>query len=296
MIAAVRIAIVGYGLIGGSIARALRRTVAPGASRRDGARPTITAWSRRPDGPRAMLADGLLDAAPDSLAQALEGADLIVLAAPPLACLDLLDQIAGPFRPSLAPGATVTDVASTKQVIVERADRLRLRFVGGHPMAGREVTGYAAALEDLFVDRPWVVCPGVLAEQIDVDRVEGLAIACGARPVRLDPAIHDAAAAAISHLPLVLSAALAEAIIDGPAWPQASKLAASGWRDMTRLARGDAVTGAGIAATNAIELAAGIRAVRAMLDAWLAALEAPVPDPAELEARFRAARDGLSRA
>jgi prephenate dehydrogenase len=243
-----------------------------------------------------MLAVGVLDAAPDSLVEVLECADLIVLAAPPLACLDLLDQIAGPLRPALAPGATVTDVASTKRVIVERADRLGLRFVGGHPMAGREITGHAAALEDLFVDRPWVVCPGVLAGQTDVGRVEDLATACGARPVRLDPAIHDAAAAAISHLPLVLSAALAEAVIDGPAWLEASTLAASGWRDMTRLARGDAAMGAGIVATNALEIAFGIRAVRAALDAWLTALETPVPDAAELESRFRAVRDGLSRA
>jgi prephenate dehydrogenase len=296
MIAAVRIAIVGYGLIGGSIARALRRAVPPGEGRSDGTRPMIAAWSRHSDGPRAMLAAGVLDAAPDSLVEVLECADLIVLAAPPLACLDLLDQIAGPLRPALAPGATVTDVASTKRVIVERADRLGLRFVGGHPMAGREITGHAAALEDLFVDRPWVVCPGVLAGQTDVGRVEDLATACGARPVRLDPAIHDAAAAAISHLPLVLSAALAEAVIDGPAWLEASTLAASGWRDMTRLARGDAAMGAGIVATNALEIAFGIRAVRAALDAWLTALETPVPDAAELESRFRAVRDGLSRA
>jgi prephenate dehydrogenase len=296
MIAAVRIAIVGYGLIGGSIARALRRAVAPGEGRADRPRPAVAAWSRRPDGPRAMLAAGVLDAAPDSLVGVLEGADLIVLATPPLACLDLLDQIAGPLRPALASGATVTDVASTKRVIVERADRLGLRFVGGHPMAGRELTGHAAALEDLFVDRPWVVCPGVLAGQTDVGRVEDLASTCGARPVRLDPAIHDAAAAAISHLPLVLSAALAEAVMDGPAWPEASALAASGWRDMTRLARGDAAMGAGIAATNAIELAAGIRAIRSTLDAWLTALEAPMPDAAELESRFRAVRDGLDRA
>src|SRR5450759_4541358 len=122
MIAAVRIAIVGYGLIGGSIARALRRAGAPGEGRADRPRPAVAAWSRRPDGPRAMVAAGVLDAAPDSLVGVLEGADLIVLATPPLACLDLLDQIAGPLRPALASGATVTDVASTKRVIVERAD------------------------------------------------------------------------------------------------------------------------------------------------------------------------------
>jgi len=243
-----------------------------------------------------MLAAGVLDEAPASLREVIEGADLVVLATPPLACLDLLDQLAGSLRPALAPGATVTDVASTKQVIAERADHVGLRFVGGHPMAGRELSGHAAALEDLFVDRPWVVCPGALARPTDIDRVEGLALACGARPVRLDPASHDAAAAAISHLPLVLSAALAEAVVDGPAWSAAAALAASGWRDMTRLARGDPAMAAGIAATNAVEIASGIRAVRVALDAWLHVLETPAPDAAELESRFQAVRDGLSRA
>lgn len=290
MIAAVRISIVGFGLIGGSIAHALRRAEHPGTRFPDGVRPTIIAWSRRSDGPAVALAEGVLDAAPLSLEEALAGADLVVLAAPPLACLELLDELAGPRRGNLAPGATLTDVASTKRAIVERAERHGLPFVGGHPMAGREATGYGAAVADLFVDRPWVVCPAATATTADVSRTEALALACGARPLRLDPATHDAAAAAISHLPLVLSAALAEAVVGGSAWPTASILAASGWRDMTRLARGDAEMGAGIAATNAAEVAAGVRAVRAALDAWLSALERPEPDPGELAGRFETAR------
>jgi prephenate dehydrogenase len=290
MIAAVRIAIVGLGLVGGSIARALRRAGPPGAALPDGVRPTIVAWSRRPDGPAAALAEGVLDAAPSSLEEALAGADLVVLATPPLACLELLDELGGPLRRILSAGATLTDVASTKRAIVDRAERHGLPFVGGHPMAGRETVGYASADAELFVDRPWVICPSVTARTADVWRAEALALACGAQPLRLDPAAHDAAAAAISHLPLVLSAALAEAVVGGPAWTAASTLAASGWRDMTRLARGDATMGAGIAATNAVEIAAGIRAVRTVLDAWLAALERPEPDPGQLVARFERAR------
>ena len=290
MIGRVRIAIVGFGLIGGSIARALRRdggTAAP-----DGP-PSIAAWSRRPDGPRTALAEGILDAAPTDLGSTVEGADVVVLAAPPLACLDLIDELAGRLRGALDPGATVSDVASTKRAIVARADERGLRFVGGHPMAGLETRGYEAADESLFVERPWVVCPGAVAGPADVARIERLAIDCGARPVRLDPAVHDAATAAISHAPLVVSVALVEALTAGPDWPTAASLAAAGWRDMTRLARGGPEMGAGILVTNADEIARRLRAVRAALDAWIDALDAEEPDPAALEARLAAARDPL---
>ena len=292
MIGRVRIAIVGFGLIGGSIARALRRAGAPGARDRWS---SIAAWSRRPEVPRAALAEGVIDAAPADLGSTVEGADVVVLAAPPLACLDLLAAFAGALHGALLPGATITDVASTKRAIVARADALGLRFVGGHPMAGLERRGYEASDDALFVDRPWLVCPGAFAEPADVARIEGLALDCGARPVRLDPAVHDAATAAISHAPLVVSAALVEALAFGPDWPTAGSLAAGGWRDMTRLARGDPEMGAGIAVTNADEIARRLRALRAALDAWIAALEAEEPDAGAFAARFAAARDRLGR-
>jgi prephenate dehydrogenase len=160
-------------------------------------------------------------------------------------------------------------------------------------MAGLETSGYEAAEADLFVDRPWVVCPGAFAGMEDVARIERLAIDCGARPVRLDPAVHDGATAAISHAPLVVSAALVEALASGPEWPTAASLAAGGWRDMTRLARGDPEMGAGIVVTNADEVARRLRAVRAALDAWIGALDAERPDPAALAARLAAVRDRL---
>ncbi len=290
MIGRVRIAIVGFGLIGGSIARALgRREAAPTL----GERIELAAWSRTADGPQAALREGVVQRAPATLGETLRGAELVILAAPPLACLELLDGLAGPLADALATGATVTDVASTKLAIGARADALALRFVGGHPMAGRERTGSSAAEADLFVDAPWVVTPGAVAETGDIDRVERLARACGARPIRLSPADHDAAVAAVSHAPLLVSAALVEAMTGQPDWPLAASLAAGGWRDMSRLARGAPDMAAGIAATNAIEVAAAVRAVAATLAAWAELLEADEPDPVVLEARFEAARRRL---
>jgi prephenate dehydrogenase len=172
--------------------------------------------------------------------------------------------------------------------------------VGGHPLAGLESAGYAAGRADLFVDRPWVVVPGRSAHAADVERVEALIQACGAQAILMDADAHDRAVAGISHLPLLLAAALAEAVA-GPAteaaradWAAASRLAASGWRDMTRLARGDPAMGAGIAATNAPALASRVRDLRAVLERWEAELERPGgPDSAAIEDRLRAAKARL---
>ncbi len=290
MIGFVRIAIVGFGLIGGSIAHALRR---PEATRTVPESIHLAAWSPRAEGPRSALAAGIVDAVPADLAATVEGADLIVIAAPPIASIDLLRELAGPLRRHLTAATVLTDVASTKRAIVEAADRLDVRFVGGHPMAGRETSGYDASVADLFVDRPWVVCPGVSSHAADVGLVERLARWCGARPMRLDPAIHDAAAAAVSHVPLIVASALVEALAEGPAWPVASVLAASGWRDMTRLARSDPMMAGGIALTNAAEIAAGLRRVRKVIDEWLATLEAPDPELAAIVDRLAEARARL---
>lgn len=289
------IGFLGFGLIGGSIARALRETGGSPEFR-------LVAWTPGGTGPAQAVADGVLDAVAHSPVEAIGGADLIVLAAPPLDCLGLLDELGGPGRASLAPGATITDVASTKAAIVAKAASHGLPFVGGHPMAGRETSGYGAATADLFVDRPWVVVRGEDATERDVHAVEALVVACGARPIRMDAVAHDAAVAGTSHLPLVLAAALVEAVVgvgagaDRTHRPFMPELTAGGWRDMTRLARGDVVMGTGIVATNGPALAARIRDVQAVLDGWLAELERPGgPDEAAVADRLRAARDRLER-
>ncbi len=114
------------------------------------------------------------------------------------------------------PEAVVTDVASTKTLIMERAAAHGIRFVGGHPMAGKETSGFGAASAGLFAGRPWVVIAARAAGGDAIERVESMVRATGARPVRMDAAAHDAAVAAISHLPLVAAAALVEVAAGAP--------------------------------------------------------------------------------
>ena len=280
-----RIAFLGFGLIGGSIAAAIRSAGGRGSR--------LVAWTPAGVGPADGVRRGYLDEAAPSAAAALDGAGLVVLAGPPLAIIATLADEATTLRVAADAGATITDVGSTKRRIIDAAAAEGLPFVGGHPMAGRETTGAASATADLFVDRPWVIVPGGDARPPDVERVEALARATGARPVRLGPDEHDAAVAAISHLPLVVSAALVESVAGhGRDWPIARSLAATGWSDMTRLARGDPEMGAGILSTNAPAVVARLRAVRDALDGWIERMEGDAGDP-ELRDRLETARRAL---
>lgn len=293
-------ALLGFGLIGGSVARALRRDGAATAGLAGDAPPRISAWSPSGNGPATALRDGVIDEAAADPRAAVDGAGLIVLAGPVPACLTLLDDLAGELRPALDPDAVITDVASTKVALALRATVLGLRYVGGHPMAGLERAGYEASTAELFLDRPWVVVP--TDDEPAVARVEALARAVGARPLRLTASAHDHAVAGISHLPLLVAAALVEAVAGLPPearadWPDARTLAASGWRDMTRLARGDTTMGGGIMATNATAVAARTRDLIAVLDAWADELERDGgPDPDAIRRRLDGARDVLESA
>ncbi len=287
------IGFLGFGLIGGSIARAIRTNPSTSGW-------TMAAWSPSGHGPTSAVADATIDLGADAPGDVLADADLVVLAAPATTCLTLLDELAGPWRSLLAGTTVVTDVASTKARIVDRAASRGLRFVGGHPMAGREDTGYAASTSDLFVGRPWVLTPSPMTDPADTATVVALARACGSTVIELDPTVHDRAVAGISHLPLIVAAALAEAVAigpdgsDGTDWSIAAGLAAGGWRDTTRVARGDPAMGAAIAVTNAVALADRLRDLQVVLDAWLHALERPDgPDETAIEARLVAARAAL---
>ena len=277
-----RLALLGVGLVGGSIARSIRRSA-------DRAGIEIVAWTPNGSGARAARAAGVVDDVVGDLSSAIAGADLVVLAAPPLACLELLEAIGR--SAALAPSGLVTDVASTKRAIVEKASAVHVPFVGGHPMAGRETSGFGASSDDLFVGRPWVVVPAPSSPPDGVERVEQLARWCGATPVVMSAGEHDEAVASISHAPLVLSAALAEAVAGDDAWPAAARLTAGGWASMTRLALGDPEMGAGILATNREPVGAQLHRLRDVLETWEADLDRADPD--RLRARLEAARELL---
>ena len=250
-----RVAILGVGLIGGSIARA---AVSAGMS--------VRGWTPSGQGPRDATADGVEAAA--SLVAAVRDTDLVVIAAPPLASIELLARLAATGDAPVAPTSVVTDVVSTKRQIVDRAREVGVRFVGGHPLAGRETSGYAAADPDLFRDRPWVVVPPEPPDPEANERLAALIAACRARLVTLTAEEHDRAVAAISHLPLLVSTALVEMASKAPDWEVARSLAAGGWTGMTRLARGDVEMGTGILATNRAEVADRLAALASILDGW----------------------------
>lgn len=281
-----RLVFLGLGLIGGSVARAVRAHEAVSAEPAGPGREpdSIVAWSPAGRGPAEAMAGGVIDRVAGSLASAVEGAELIVLAADPLTCLALLDQLAS-LPPADEP-ATITDVASTKALLGRTADALGLPYVGGHPLAGLELAGYGHGRADLFAGRPWVLCPGAHARPIDLERAEALVERCGATRHWLSADAHDRAVAGISHLPLALAAALVESVGEADDWALAAGLAAGGWQSSTRLARGDVAMGAGIAATNAPELARRLRSARTHLDGWLADLEATPDDPAATAERI----------
>ncbi len=248
-------------------------------------------------GTRVLLAD----ASPTALALARDvGAgepdpgdlpvDLVVVATPP-------DVTAGVLLAELKahPDAVVTDVASVKAGVLDgllAAGADLTRYVGGHPMAGRERSGAVAARGDLFLGRPWVVSPADGSSPAAVDAVQRLVAALGASPVLLPAVEHDAAVALVSHVPQVAASLVAARLRQAP--EVAVGLAGQGLRDLTRIAGSEPGLWAQILAANAGPVAAVLRELRADLDTVVAALEAladetPSPDGAPAARGARAA-------
>jgi prephenate dehydrogenase len=226
-----RVAIVGLGLIGTSIALALRRAEPA----------TVVIGIDHPDVIQHPRIVETFTVATTDLA-AVAPAELIVLAAPVQSILEVLPKLR-----TIAPGARITDTGSTKRVIVSVAREASLDFVGGHPMAGSDRRGSDAARADLFDTRSWFLV-GTGRSLVDVGRfVQRL----GALPVFLtdDGAEHDRIMAAVSHLPQVVVSALM-ARVGESIGREALSYAGSGLRDTTRLAGSEASVWESILATN----------------------------------------------
>ncbi len=195
--------------------------------------------------------------------------DLVVVAAPPdVTAAVVLAQL------EAYPRATVTDVASVKSgIAAELAARGAelARYVGGHPMAGRERSGPVAARGDLFLGRPWAVCPAAASEPARVEVVRRLALALGAVPVTMTAAEHDEAVALVSHLPQLAASLVASRLRQAP--DGALALAGPGLRDVTRIAASDPMLWAQILGANADPVLAVLRELRGDLDGLLTALE-----------------------
>ncbi|MDM8000271.1 MAG: prephenate dehydrogenase/arogenate dehydrogenase family protein [Dehalococcoidia bacterium] len=222
-----RITIIGLGLIGGSIGLALKKA-GPEAVE-------LVGYARRMETAERARQMGAIDRVEGSLPSAVGNADLVVLATPTMSIKEILPQI-GPHLPD---GCAVTDVASTKVDVMRWAEESlpqNVSFVGGHPMAGKELSGIEAADGDLFKGCTYCVVPGRNASEAAMAEVIDLAHRIGARHVLLDAAEHDWLVAGISHLPLILASALVMATTQSPQWSKMSALAATGYQSATRLA------------------------------------------------------------
>ena len=247
-----RIAVLGVGLIGGSIGLAAREHV-------EGAE--VVGFGRDQAKLGRAVELGALDGAADSLEEALEGADLCFACAP----VGALPALVHAALAAAGPETLVTDVGSTKGALLRDVDDAR--FVGGHPIAGAETAGVEHARADLFQGAVWYLTPLAHSEGILYERLHRFVVDVGARPVALDADTHDRLVAVFSHLPHVLANVLAS--------QAAARLADHGeglrqvgpsFRDMTRVAGANTAMWSDIYRSNRLAIAAEIRAFRGSLE------------------------------
>ena len=189
------------------------------------------------------------------------------------------------------PQAIVTDVASVKKEILNslvESDADLTRYVGSHPMAGRERSGAIAGRADLFIGRPWVISPTSSSEPSAIVQIENLAIELGASPVKVTADEHDRAVALVSHLPQVVASLTSAQLVD--AIPEDVSLAGQGIRDTIRIAASDPELWVQILSANSTEVAALLRGLQKDLAAAIDAL-----DSAKTEAGQNALHDLLTR-
>ena len=224
-----RVAIIGLGLIGGSIGLALRKAKAA---------QQVAGYDLGKGVSDRARKVGAIDQPYSALVDAVRGAELVILATPIGAMRSLLQNIAA----AVTPGTVVTDVASTKAQVISWAEEFlpsSVSFVGGHPMIGKESSGVEAADAALFQNRIYCLTPTTHVPAAAINKVSTFVESLGARVRFLEPVEHDGQVAGVSHLPFVASAALTSTVASSPAWSDAAMLASTGFRDMSRLAAGN---------------------------------------------------------
>jgi prephenate dehydrogenase len=267
------VAIVGLGLMGSSLALALK------AARQD---LVIVGSDRDPITLRKALDRGIVESASADLA-VVEVADIVVLAVPILALQQVFSGLAAKVG-----GKVVTDLASTKTRVMEWASAAGVELVGGHPMCGKEMAGIDAADASIFKGAPWV-----LTRSDPV--VTGLVESVGSHPLVMDAETHDRLVAGVSHAAFLLSVGYVLSLSGRADWGEASTLAASGFRDMSRLAAGDPSLYAGIARTNRAQMIEQLDAISAALTRLRRHLEADDPRVIELFEEARSVRERWSK-
>ncbi|OPX90477.1 MAG: prephenate dehydrogenase [Pelotomaculum sp. PtaB.Bin104] len=221
-----RVAIIGVGLIGGSLGMALRARGLAGE---------VVGSGSRAENLQLGVELGAIDRFTGSIEAGVAGADLVIIATPVSATITVLEEI----LPYLSPGTIVTDVGSTKGGIVRAAEKLvpkGIAFVGGHPMAGTERTGVKEADRYLFENAFYIITPHEHTPAQAVAVLKKMAGGVGAKVIEMEPERHDLAVAAVSHLPHFIAVSLVNTVAQMTASDEILPLAASGFRDTTRIA------------------------------------------------------------
>ncbi|MEK9825676.1 MAG: prephenate dehydrogenase/arogenate dehydrogenase family protein [Methylotenera sp.] len=273
-----KIVIFGVGLIGGSVALALKKA---------GCTAQIIGVGRSEESLQAALDLGVIDVASTDIVQAVSDADLILIATPVAQTSAILSAI----KPHLSTDTIITDAGSTKSdvlayanlVLAERAKQ----FVGGHPIAGAEKSGVTAANADLFRSKNVILTPTTANSAEAISRVQALWQLCGANISNMAAETHDRVFAAVSHLPHLLAFALVDDIASRPNAEQLFSFAASGFRDFTRIAGSHPEMWRDISLANKTALLAELSAYQAELSQLKQLLEAE--DGAGLQALFERA-------
>ena len=236
-----KITIIGLGLIGGSIGLGLKQKASDKVE--------VSGYDKELEAGRKAEKLKAVDKAHWKLEDAVKDAKMVIIATPVLAIREMLELISD----MVPPGCVVTDTGSTKSEIMNWAEEYLPRevsFVGGHPMAGKEFSGIDAADANLFQNARYAVIPGRRAKEEAVRAVLGMVELLEAKPYFLDAMEHDSYVAAVSHLPIIVSSALVSVTTKSPSWREMSKMAATGYRDVSRLASGDPVMNLDISVTN----------------------------------------------
>jgi prephenate dehydrogenase len=280
-----RLAVIGLGLIGGSLARALRAANAVS---------TIDGYDPDPVQSQSALELGVIDHATATAAEAVRAADVVVLAVPVLRTAEALAAV----LPALKTGAVVTDVGSTKQSVLADVQRvcqgtLPPWFVAAHPIAGTEKSGVAASFAELFKGKRVILTPHAAQDALALETVRALWQAAGSRVVQMDAARHDAIFAATSHLPHLLAYAFVDLLAQGPGSEAIFSNAGGGFRDFTRIASSSPQMWHDIVQANAPEVLRLLTAQIAQLQAIQSLIEQQ--HWADLRALFERARTARER-
>jgi len=273
-----KLVVIGVGLIGGSFALDLRRA---------GLVQQVVGVGRSVENLERALQLGVIDVASQDAAEAVQDADMVFMATP----VGQMDAVLTRIAPCLPSHAIITDAGSTKRDVValyrkHLADSLH-RCIPAHPIAGSDLSGAAAARYSLYEGRNVVLCPLPETSEAVTARVAALWAACGARVAQLTAEDHDAVFAAVSHLPHLLAFAYMNSILARGDAALCLQLAATGFRDFTRIAGSHPEMWRDIALANRDGLLGDLRAFRTELDAMIGELEKA--DSAALTARFDAA-------